>query len=171
MILSNYWKYLYDYTANNFQWINSANDPNPTTYKNLSGNPITGVSVKGSNNAGTVNVTENYNPRANLFGLVGTGTQEVDVDDYDLTSRLAIATSTNIALSYNSDGYTTLVTVSGLNSSGDDITITEVGIAKALLDKDGNIVDRTLIAKKLLDTPITVADGDVFTVTYDWIER
>lgn len=171
MILSNYWKYLYDYTANSFQWINSANDPNPTTYKNLSGNPITGVSVKGANNACTVNVTANYNPRMNLGAVIGTGTTEVDVDDYDLTSRLNISLTTTIALSYNSDGYTTLITANGLNNTGDTIVITEVGITKTLLDRDGGVVDRTLIAKKLLDTPITVADGDAFTVTYDWIER
>lgn len=109
--------------------------------------------------------------------LVGTGTKEVEADDYDLESRIVDGTGEG-QLSW-SDQLSTPISVSDpnvsfslyrdfTNSSGAPITVNEEGIvAYAHADKSGVVATYGfLIIRDVEATGVAVADGMCLRVTY-----
>ena len=68
-----------------------------------------------------------------------------------------------------------LITITGINNSSSDITLTEVGITK-IFTVEVNISGVTtsapvMLAKMLLDNPITVRAGGSFRIVVEWKEQ
>ena len=57
--------------------------------------------------------------------------------------------------------------INATNNTSNSVTIKEVGITKTLYN--GSWL-QVLLARKVLDTPITVAAGGSFTLPLQWIE-
>jgi hypothetical protein len=176
MILNNYWNLMagmagitpsFDRTAN--QQIGVRNMTN--------GNEID-VTVGWPTNFADVLPTmcQNWNPRANLSAVFGSGTTEPSATDYCLEDDWT-ASFSNVDVTVNtsadSASISTVVTISARNTSGRTITITEVGITKAIeMASSGTepVLIDSLMVRHLLDTPKTVADNESFTLTLEWLE-
>ena len=110
---------------------------------------------------------------------MGTGNTEVDADDYCLANDVSSSFS-NLTASYNevvsndTDGIPNakiVFSIAGVNSSADSITIKEIGLCKNIIFYTaGNSQQNVLFVRHILDTPITVAAGDSFTLPLQWIE-
>ncbi|RLG80404.1 MAG: hypothetical protein DRO40_11225 [Thermoprotei archaeon] len=101
--------------------------------------------------------------------MVGNGSKAFEVDDYSLDSKIPHGSNAN-QLVY---GETTVENVvddgsklyfriirTFSNNSGSSITVTEVGLAVAGAD------NKPLIARDVLDSPVTVPNGGTLTVRY-----
>lgn len=119
---------------------------------------------------------QNWNPRANLSAVFGSGTTEPSATDYRLASdTTANFSNINVTTNTSADGasISTVVTISATNTSGSAITITEVGITKSIESaNNGNepVPTNSLMVRHLLDTPKTVANNESFTLTLEWLE-
>lgn len=136
----------------------------------------------GQRNAyGAISVTSYQNVITNLIRpyiynemRVGTGTTPVDINDYKLE---ADCTSSFTTITFNQSvqsvsGHMQLVVMwSGTNSSGNDITITEIGIAKDLYLASSEWYNyssltsspnpfRTLMVRHILTEPVTIEAGN-----------
>lgn len=119
---------------------------------------------------------QNWNPRANLSAVFGTGTTPPSASDYcladDATSDFS---NINVTVNTSADGasISTVVTISATNISGNTITITEVGITKAIESAWGGtdpVLIDSLMVRHILDNPKTVPDNESFTLTLEWLE-
>lgn len=126
--------------------------------------------------------------RFNWYGYVGTGTEPEQLDDYKITTMSDTDHGFSYVVSQNEDGDTvTRFTISGTNNTGSDKVITEVGIFRnfwmytgspgAMLVINSNTPGtgfqsspQFLMIRKLLNTPITVANGGRYVVTIDYVE-
>jgi len=108
--------------------------------------------------------------------VVGTGDTPVDVDDVDLESPISNGTGSGQLLY----GDTTIEAVqtanstssfrvirSFSNSSGESITVKEIGIAIRHQHKDDGKI-YILIVRDVLASPTSIPDGASFTVRYTW---
>lgn len=169
MVLNNYWKAIQSLgriygSSGNFSsgMVNISGDsvPNLLTY------------VGGSSSAGLWQI------RTNKMGvLVGSGTTEPTAEDYrlenDVTSSFSNV-SVSDSLNATENGLSQVFTVGGDNLSGDEITITEVGITKTysgqneVSDSSTQVV---LFARIVLDTPVVVPNNGSFQIPIQWLER
>ena len=110
---------------------------------------------------------------------VGTGTTEVDEEDYCLDTDVTSSFS-QIALSVqpsvSADGHQ-VVTISwtGTNTTSNNITIKEIGLVKSLPMFISNTIatsqldsvsyENILIARHILEEPVTINAGDSGTIT------
>ena len=119
---------------------------------------------------------QNWNPRANLSAVFGSGTTEPSPTDYCLAGDwTASFSNVDVTVNTSADGasISTVVTISARNTSGRTITITEVGITKAIESASSGtepVQTNSLMVRHLLDTPKTVADNESFTLTLEWLE-
>lgn len=119
------------------------------------------------------------NPFYNWSAVVGTGNATGSSSDYalddDVTSDF-IDTDTTASFTVDSDGhFVAIVTWSGTNNSGADITLKEIGVKMILGDKtdsasntpsNSNITLRSvLIARMVLTNPVEIPDGTGGTIT------
>lgn len=106
---------------------------------------------------------------------IGSGTTEPTDMDYTLetneTSKFSnIQRTTNIS----ADGgrWVLVHTISGVNVSQSDVTISEIGLT-ITLKVDNNAVKRDvefMVVRALLEQPIVVPAGKGFTLTFEWVE-
>ena len=101
----------------------------------------------------------------------GSGTTPVSPDDYTLASDLGgLFHPTVDNFTYDAANRTITVSASALNGSGGDVTVAEVGLilnTNVIVGADGTKANHFfLIARDVLDTPITVPDGSTVTATY-----
>ena len=119
---------------------------------------------------------QNWNPRSNLSAVFGSGTTEPSASDWRLTSDTTSNFSNiNVTVNTSAEGpsISTVVTISATNISGDTITITEVGITKAIERASGgteSILIDSLMVHHLLEEPKTVQNSESFTLTLEWLE-
>ena len=119
---------------------------------------------------------QNWNPRANLSAVFGAGTTEPSATDYCLAyDRTADFSNIDVTVNTSADGasISTVVTISARNTSGGTITITEVGITKAIESASSGtepVLIDSLMVRHVLDTPKTMADNESFTLTIEWLE-
>ena len=179
MILNNYWNlasYMHSHniTFDNNVWQNLG-------VKNLSGSEITQIWANCSYSSSfaqfSVACAKNHSLRLELDALLGTGTTTPEASDYcldnDITNNIA-----NLSVTSNTgadeDGLKTIVTISGTNLTGNEITISEIGITKTIyyFDQQWTNVSssKSLMARELLNNPITVPNGQGFTLTFEWLE-
>ena len=145
-----------------------------TPVRSINGNEYTKLSYT---NATVVGI--NYTLHKNLLPRLGTGDTEVNAEDYclanDVTSSFSNLTATRSeVVSTDTDGIPNakiVFAIAGVNSSADSITIKEIGLYKVItFYASGNSNQNILFVRHVLDTPITVAAGDSFTLPLQWIE-
>ena len=117
-------------------------------------------------------------PFAQWTALVGTGTTDPTVDDYalevDVTSSFS-TTTTSVNFTVDEDGhFVVTMTWAGTNTSGQDITITEIGARKPLYKNASSSVaagsvtttaSQCLMIRHILQTPVTVEAGSGTSIT------
>lgn len=176
MILNNYWNLMAGMAGITPGFDRTVNQQ--IGVRNMTNGDEIGVTVGWPTNFPGVLSTmcQNWNPRANLSAVFGSGTTEPSATDYQLASdTTANFSNINVTINTSADGasISTVVTISGTNVSGDSITITEVGIAKAIESANGGTepaLTDSLMVRHLLDTPKTVANNESFTLTLEWLE-
>ena len=167
MILSNYWK-----------WLNGALTINPTSTSYTDPTQDVGlVDLEGSTayiSFSTSDTDRRYNNRNINVGMVrlGGGTGEIGYNDYamsdDLINNLTIS-DWQIANGISDAGLERTITVTGRNTFGASVTITEVGYCKKVSSEEYG--DRyVLVAKTKLATPLTVPAGASFYINVSWVE-
>lgn len=169
-------------------WVNSNNNNTtqcmPTTMKDMSGTDLqylVGTNLNNSYFSYNQNLSAFVTaarPFAQWTALVGTGTTNPTVDDYaleaDITSSFAnVSTSTNFTI--DGDGhFVVTMTWAGTNTSGQDITITEIGARKPLYKNASATVaagsvtttaSQCLMIRHILQTPVTISAGNGGTIT------
>lgn len=169
MILNNYWKWLnITQTTNAF-----SNDYYPPVYniglKNLSGSE---TAISPNSDSGGWE-TRNF---ANAAVRFGSGNDDITPDDYamssDCTDNIG-SINVNVTSAASDDGITRTMVITGINNSGNDVTITEVGYAKVIQwysRDDGWHTDYALFSKTKLSEPLTLADGESFLINLAWNE-
>ena len=104
------------------------------------------------------------------FGL-GSGTKEPSIDDFSLESVFADNVFTVETFNYiidNSYKPKYIFTITYKYTGADAITISEVGMfTKLMLEStsSGHYAVPIMLAREVLETPITVSNNDIFTVT------
>lgn len=106
-----------------------------------------------------------------LYGMgarVGTGSSEPTADDYSLETEVTssfTSASTSVTFTTNENGHFVIdVAWTGTNTSGSDLTITELGLVKSFGKLDSAsatspTLTLVLLARHLLGTPVTVPAG------------
>ena len=172
MILNNYWN-IKGYTLKNSPVGGSSYATVDIGLKDLSGNSAGfPYQVNGSNLS---SITPNWVAFYNAGAKIGTGTTEPAADDYDIESDCTSSFS-NFTVTVNAnagDGdLTTVVTISGINASGSDITISEVLIYRQLYNPMLSQQPLIAILHEKLKTPVTVAAGEGLPpIVLTWKEK
>lgn len=180
MILNNYFNYKTYIDSNLLEEINSGQ----TTYVNIGAKDINGndfyLMNKAYLQADRPYLRQNAAIKIDISAILGTGTTEPTATDYalqnDITENLSrVTVTTNI--SYETGKEKTVITVSGVNITGNELTISEIGIYKTAYGSDNNgtpghspVPLKVLFIRHLLETPKTVASGEGFSLTFEWVE-
>lgn len=105
-----------------------------------------------------------------VFGL-GSGTREPSIDDFSLESvfddNVFIVETFNCVVD-NSYKPKYIFTITYKYTGTDTITISEVGMFTKIelaATSTGHYAAPLMLAREVLETPITVSNGDIFTVT------
>lgn len=121
-------------------------------------------------------MVQNWNPRSRLSVVIGSGTTEPTPEDVELENDIT-AEIANFAftLQTSADGAAikTVATITGTNTTGTAITIAEIGIQKAFETASSGtdpVPAYALMVRHLLDTQKTVANGESFSLTFEWAE-
>lgn len=102
------------------------------------------------------------------FGF-GTGLKEPTIDDYCLESAINddVFVSVQGITSYDPNTYGSVITISQVYkyTGIEPITISEIGLFRAVQHEGTRNFSPILLIRDILSNPITVSNGDVFTVT------
>lgn len=163
MILNNYWKWL---EAATMHPITSSSNYCPCTFVDILGNPYSRV---------TTVIDAKLNDFS--FGIsarLGTGDNTLTADDYCLTSDISSSVSNLICTmqsNVSNNGLNRVFTITGINSSNEEIEITEVGIQRIMYTDWGVGSDKiALLAIAKLSEPIEVPVGEGFSIVLNWAE-
>lgn len=141
--------------------------------KNMAGGVSSSDATPGNRSSGT---TRGY--ARNEVGLrVGTGDNEFSVEDFDLDAIIAHGTGSG-QLVYDSNGRYAAISYSGkkwtatihrelTNNSGADITVKEIGLFYRASHWFGGANQDCLFYRKVLDSPVTIADNASHTFEVD----
>ena len=120
-----------------------------------------------------------WSERYDLSFVVGTGNTEPTANDYclenDVTANIS-SYSTSVNVTFEDGKFRTIATISGVNNTESDITISEVGVTKKYFytTNGTSVSDNTfynvLLIRHVLETPKVVPSGSGFTVTFQWDE-
>ena len=115
-----------------------------------------------------------WNRFDNLEAHIGSGNNTYTKDAYALANDITENFS-NIVMSRNyvvEDGeYKRLFTITGTNSTGNTLTVSEIGIVKTRIMYGGYNEEKALFAVAQLAEPITVGPGEQFKVKVEWIDQ
>lgn len=111
----------------------------------------------------------------NISFRFGSGTTAPSYTDYALETDITDSSISNISFttdsSASSEGAKTTYIITGVNSTNSSITISEIGLCKNFYTLYNNLLSVPfMLVKEVLDTPITVAARDSFTLTFEWVE-
>ena len=107
---------------------------------------------------------------------IGTGTTPVSAEDYKLDNEITLSNKTfSATMSVSAEGKVTMIIiVSATNTGSEDVTITEIGLehkfgllnaSSVAYNSISTIGTSTvLIARHILETPVTIAPGDTGSV-------
>ena len=169
MILTNYWKWL-----NITQTTNAYNNDyyNPTYNIGL-------IDLNGDETPISPNTdsggweSRNFENGAIRFG---SGTDDVAITDYSMNNDCTSSIGNieyNMTSSGTEEGFSRTITVTGYNNSGSELTITEVGYAKAIqwYSRDDGWHDNSILfCKTKLNTPLFLPAGANFLIDISWNE-
>jgi hypothetical protein len=103
----------------------------------------------------------------NLYMKVGTGTTAPTENDYEL-NNINTDVSCDSVVAGSSANYTKTYTAIFSNPTTSDITVTEVGLyGKVCYDSRSSYYMIVLLARTVLDTPITIPAGESKAITYE----
>lgn len=122
------------------------------------GNNITVV------NFSTYNNNNNQSTYANITSIgiaLSSDTSVPTVDDYQFTNFYTSSDLTSVDASFNREPMQTVLTQTVRNDGTQNIVINSVGVFGKLRTNN----EIMLLTKTLLDTPVTVAPGEVKTIT------
>lgn len=116
-------------------------------------------------------INANPYPRENLSVYLGTGDTPPELTDYCLEND--VSSSLNLSCAVNTGAENgairTVLTVSGTNGTGSEITLKEFAIIKAMhTNQSPSTTVPYMIARELLNTPKVVGVGEPFTLTFEW---
>lgn len=173
MILRNYWiafKYLTCQTCKGSANVNTNQNDTVTNINGSYQNFL--YQTNGSESYANPLVDNNNLRTQNVSFMFGSGNTTPTYTDYtldtDITSSISnISYTTNFASS--SEGAKTTYVISGTNNTNSSITISEIGLCKQFYQNTA-LQTSIMLAREVLDTSITVAAGDSFTLTFEWVE-
>lgn len=121
-------------------------------------------------NIGSLNQAAHYGGGGSGYGVViGAGDTPPTLDDYDLADSSIMANDKMKSLiasqSWSRDNGA-VVTVQWLNNSNEAITVKEVGLSQKTASSSYAKNVNTIVARKVLDTPITIQPGETYAFTY-----
>lgn len=177
MILNNYWNLMAGMAGLTFAWINDTDSLENIGLKDTNGSSLLVNPHTTDQGGSSADVVANWNPRAKLSAVIGDGGQEPTASDFalgnDVTNDMSNYSVTANTSATNGE-ISTVITITGMNNTGVAITISEVGIVKEITTTEsgnyGHVKKNCLLVKHLLDTPKTVAPGEGFTLTLEWLE-
>lgn len=171
MILNNWWNYKKAINDNIVEW--SRLTIVDTGMISTSGSSCPIVVDMGWQTAWCTIVPANYAPRGLVSFLLGDGTTEPESTDYALDSDITSSFS-NISVIESSvatsDDLTTTFTITGTNSTSQNLTIAEIGYVKSIYYAQTSGTIPVMMARELLDEPLIVAPDETFTITFVWKE-
>ena len=133
------------------------------------------ILIGGNNDSQRIDTFKNAQLKTrNISFQFGSGTTAPSYTDYALETDITNSIS-NISFttdsSASSEGAKTTYIITGVNSSNSSITISEIGLCKNFYTSYNRLLDVPfMLVREVLDTPITVAAGDSFTLTFEWVE-
>lgn len=178
MILKNYWKWLDAINKFNF-WTRYEGDKNiglvAIDGENL---PISFNCTADDTNFRQIadRVSQNYNLVNNITIRVGASEHEVTSDSYTLENDI---TNNISGFSYNvissaDNGVSRIITMQGVNSGDEAITIKQVAICKKMwyIPSGYNYSQKeVMLAICILDEPIVVQPHNNFKFIFEWLEQ
>ena len=122
------------------------------------------------------NSVKQFLPLANLDAVVGTGSTAATKSDYQLVNDVTASlynVSTAIDVTVDQDGIHVIVTISGTNTTGSSMTISEIGIYKKVFSQIYEVstpTEKVLFIRHLLTSPKSVGNNETFSLTLEWVE-
>ena len=172
MILNNYWRLKHAIDTGIFRYANGWWAIENIGLIDVNGNSFdTVVSTDPSQYNYMVS---NMQLKTNLSVKLGTGTRAESLTDYalanDITNNIS-SLNYSFATAYSGGKEITTCTITGSNNTGAEISISEIGLIKAIY-RDGvaTSYNYTMLCRAVLDESIVVASGDGFTYTFLWEE-
>ena len=163
MVLNNYWKWL---QAATMYPITSSSNYCPCTFVDISGNSYSQVT--------TVIDAKLNDFSVGISARLGTGDNTITADDYCLTSDISSSVSNlicTIQSNVSNNGLNRMFTITGINSSNEEIEITEVGIQRIIYIDWGPGSDKlALLAVAKLSESVKVPVGEGFSIVLNWAE-
>lgn len=172
MILNNYWK--------GMKIVESAAAQQNTSLDfhlvGISGNEIGAILTSWRSSTSLSDpAVQNSNLRTARTEIrIGKGTGTPTANDYglfdDCTSDISDLTFNN-STQYQDGAFSQILVINGANNTSNPITITEVGVCKTFLTAAQSYSEPVMLAKTILDNPITVQGGNTFRVIIEWLEQ
>lgn len=173
MILNNYWE-LRRVQQTEFLHHGSI-DTLATSMKNTSGNATTFYICDFNDASNVQGVAKNWDLTSNTSFKVGSSDAEGSASDYTLTSEISSGVaisdiSWNISMSGGE--IRKVISFNVTCSANDGFTIKEVGICKEICTSlYGSLQYATvMLVRTILDSPVTLANGESATITIEWVE-
>lgn len=170
MVLSNYWKALKLATI-----FNGYDQPRYIDLGLVKINGDRSESILYSNEYRYQSLIQ-YNTKIRQFNgvRVGIGTGQIQPSDYclfnDITSDISNL-EFEVMHSTLDNKFSSIINISGINNTGSEITITELGITKTfIINTTGAQGAPIMLAKLLLNRPVTVPANGAFAFTIEWDE-
>ena len=171
MILNNYWKA--NKIVEDLIWSNGRKDYGLI---GVSGTGIGAIWYARNGNTSQYNLPF-YNVQlrtTNIAVRLGTGTGDITADDYSLFNDCT-SNITNLAITNNTQAednkFSQILLITGINNSGNELTIKEVGICKKFYTNEDYLSEDVMLAKMLLSNPVTIAAGGSFRIIVEWAEQ
>lgn len=163
MILNNYWELLKTQQTTTF-----SSSGTSVVYTNMREDDGSAISFAYQ---GSADVAKNWNMRENMNVVVGSSDETGRASDYDLRSRLSSGVSVGTpSITYAvGDGKIQKVVTFTVTASA-SITIKEVGIRKGILLNYSGTISNILLARAVLDNPISLSSGQSAVIAVEWIE-
>lgn len=166
ILLNNYWETLRVMDSA----INSGSSPDQlvsTTMRDTSGADLEYVFTRGFNNSIKPYCDHLACPFAHTSIIVGKGTSAPTVSDYQLESditSLFSGISKSISRANRNGHFVVIITWTGVNNSGEDQTISEIGgfvkLAKGTSGSTSFTSKDVLIFRHVLAEPVVIPDGE-----------
>lgn len=142
---------------------------------NTSGSGITFMSGDWADSAKTEDVAKNWDLVSNTNFLIGSSDAVGDISDYNLASVISSGFSiSNTAwnITTNNGAVKKVISFNVSCSTNDGFTIKEVGICKQICNRlSGSLqYENVMLARVILDSPVTLANGESATITLEWTE-